>query len=290
MKSILCIFNGSQHELNAVDTSFVLSKTFNAQVRFLHISPNLSYYPGMYEGGVDISPQIIAQESNNNEEIKEKARQYIFSFSTKHHVPLDGNDPMSHHPFAQFISRKGEPENVLSLEGVASDIVVIARNNSETSPSNDDIIIAALFNTGRPVLLLPPAHRTISHEWEDKIISVAWDGSLESARAIFNAMPILERTEKIYIITAGDNENTNTIESQNSIIEYFHAHNLRPNHVMLTCKKHHAGEVLLNKAKELGSNLLVMGAYGHSRFREIITGGFTRYMLENSDIPILLSH
>lgn len=288
MKSILCVFNGSQEELNAVNTSFVLSKTFNAQLRFLHIAPDLPYTTAIYDEGIDIGPQIELAKKEG-ERTKRRARQYISSFSNKHHVPLDGHNVMWRHAFAQFISRKGDAHNILGLEGVASDIVVIGRNNN-AAINNDDIIIAALFSTGRPVLILPPSNLGRQIEWEDKIISVAWDGSLESARAIYNAMPMLERTEKIYILTAGNHANTNTIQSQNSIIEYLHAHNLHPNHVMLSCKHNQEGKIVLNKAKELGSNLLVMGAYGHSRFREIITGGFTRYMLDKSDIPILLSH
>ena len=56
------------------------------------------------------------------------------------------------------------------------------------------------------------------------------------------------------------------------------------------CQNHHTAETILTKAKELESDLLVMGAYGHSRFRELILGGFTLYMLENTDIPLLLVH
>ena len=203
---------------------------------------------------------------------------------------LDPKEPVGHHTSAHFLHSTGYSDTVIGKEGLACDIIVAEHDLNDNNVLYDKNIVASLFNTGRPVLLLPPATGPMPQEWMDDVISIAWDGSMEAARAIFNSMPLLERAENIYLLTAARNRKSGHIELQHSMMEYLHAHGLTPHHIIVDCDDTSPAAIILDKANALKSNLLVMGAYGHSRFREIIMGGFTKYMLENANIPLLLSH
>lgn len=289
IKSILCVFNGTKDELSAVNAALELAKIVGAHVRFLHISnDDISNYIGIYQDGFVISPELIDFIERENKARLEKAKHYIISLTTKHNITLDTNELIGHHASAQFINKTGYPEEIIGREGLASDIIVLGCNTKNHDAVYNDNMIAAIFNTGRPVLFLPSTHNSPS--WNDEVVSIAWDGSIESARAIYNVMPILKRAKRLYLLTACDNDMGENIISQSSMMEYLLIHGLKPNYIMLNCSNHSSAETILTKAKELQSNLLVMGAYGHSRFREIILGGFTKHMLEKSDIPLLLSH
>ena len=227
---------------------------------------------------------------HKNKQNLDVARERVVSIASKYHIPLDIKEPADHHASAQFIHRTGLPDIIIGKEGLACDIIVIAHNINDVKILYDKNIIAALFDTGRPVLLIPPMNGEAKYEWRDEVVSIAWDGGMESARAIFNAMPILERAEKIYLLTALGHGKEKNLDLHNPIMEYLHAHGLEANHILIDCNGHNSAETALNKARELKSDLMVMGAYGHSRFREIIMGGFTNHMLEKADIPLLLSH
>jgi nucleotide-binding universal stress UspA family protein len=158
----------------------------------------------------------------------------------------------------------------------------------EDSPAHN-LIAAALFNTGRPVLLVPPSEEPITRQMKDKIVALAWDGSLQAAHALHNALPLLQRTEKLHVLVAHETKMMD-LEAENELMHYLRAQGLKMDIISVDCAWHTTGEALLAKAKELKSDLLVMGAYGHSMYREMILGGVTEHMLDKADIPLLLSH
>lgn len=284
IKSILCIFGGSQSELNALSTASVLGHTYGARVRVLHISSDPHAYAGVYGEGVVVSAAIIESIENENMQRLNKARQYVASVTAKYHIPLDTAEVSAHHASAQFIHFVGAVDPVVAREGRLSDLIIIGRG---VTPAND-LMTPALFNTGRPVLLMPSAHGDLSGEWQDKTVALAWNGSLQAARALFNALPLLERAEKVYVLTV--EEHDHDLATEVALMEYLRAHGIQAQGVVVAAGERSHGEALLLRAKELKSDLLVMGAYGHSMFREMVLGGVTEHMLQKADIPLLLSH
>ena len=180
IKSILCIFGGSQDELSALNTAFVLGHTYGAQIRVLHVSSDPAAYAGIYGEGIIASAAIIEAIEKENAQRLSKAKQYVVSFAAKHHIPLDTPDSPARHASARFVHAVGMMDSTIGREGRLSDLIVIGREHTPTH----DLITPALFNTGRPVLLMPSAHDGLSKEWQDKTVALAWNGSLQSARAI----------------------------------------------------------------------------------------------------------
>jgi nucleotide-binding universal stress UspA family protein len=285
IKSILCVFGGLKDELNALNTAFTLGKACGAHLQFLHVSPDPASYVGLYGEGFAASAPIIEAIEKENEVLAQKAKQYVVSFAAKHHVPLDVPDSPLHHASAQFSHLIGSVEGEVAREGRLSDLVIISQG-----AASDSAVISALFDTGRPVLVMPVENRSLPSELVDKVIVLAWDGGLEAARAMFNAMPFIEKAEKVHLLVAREHSKAFDLEAESDAIQYLRTHGFQADAVVVEIGDRAIGKVLLTEAHKLKADILVMGAYGHSRFREMVLGGVTDYMLEKADIPLLLSH
>ena len=143
---------------------------------------------------------------------------------------------------------------------------------------------AALFDTGRPVLVVPPgaAPPGFVH------VAVAWDGSAQAARAVDAGMPFLRRARQVTLLTAPGGDPLAPVDR---LVPVLARHDVRATVEHFTPASHHAtGRALLGEVKRVGADLLVMGAYGHSRLREMIFGGATREVLAESTAPVLMAH
>ena len=147
---------------------------------------------------------------------------------------------------------------------------------------------AALFGSGRGCLFLPPGgatHKTF------RTILIAWDGSREAARAVAEAMPLLTDASKVYVGQIVD-PGQSPLEAERQF-GGINAH-LERYGVDATLSqvdyRYNTGEQILEMAHQKGADLVVMGAYGHSRFLEWALGGATRYLLRYSTLPLLMAH
>ncbi|MBR1125821.1 universal stress protein [Bradyrhizobium lablabi] len=156
------------------------------------------------------------------------------------------------------------------------------------SSSNQWVADEVIFGSGRPTLILPdgPAKRPFALG----TVVVAWDFSRAAARAVSDALPILELARQVRLVTV---VNEKAIDSSRSGEEL--AKNLARHGINIVLDKEDAkgrqiGETLQTYAASHGADLLVMGAYGHSRLRDFVLGGATRSLLAQPTLPILLSH
>lgn len=145
-----------------------------------------------------------------------------------------------------------------------------------------------IFNSARPVLLLP--ERDTSTNTSIDSIGVAWDYSRAAARAVADAMPILRLAKKVHVVIALNEKNFNITRKTHEIGAYLARHQVNVEVHEIDSAGQSIGEVLKDFANHHRLDLLVMGAYGHSRFREFVLGGATRSMIANPPVPLLLSH
>lgn len=155
-------------------------------------------------------------------------------------------------------------------------------------PESHDLGYAeeVIFDSGRPTLILPTATRTFRLD----AVCVAWDFSRTAARAVSDALPLLEAAKTVRVVTA---TNEKALDSKHSAEEL--AKNLARHGVEVVLDKIDAGgkpigEVLAAHVLSHGIDVLVMGAYGTPRWREFVLGGATRALLSEPPIPILFSH
>jgi nucleotide-binding universal stress UspA family protein len=145
------------------------------------------------------------------------------------------------------------------------------------------------LSAGRPVLFVPYAGRFPSL---GKRVLVAWDTGREAARAVSDALPLLQRAESVEV-TAFDPERGRRGHGQEPGADvglYLARHGIKVQAARQSGAGFEVGAQILSRAADQGADLIVMGAYGHSRMRELVLGGVTRTILESMTVPVLMSH
>jgi nucleotide-binding universal stress UspA family protein len=147
-----------------------------------------------------------------------------------------------------------------------------------------DTIETALFSSGRPVLISPPAALAALPE----TIFIAWKATPEAARAVGAAMPLLSTAKQIFIVTVAEDQGLSDEEGAR-LLTSLRWHGFNVSMRRLPPGPQGAASTLLAAAAEQ-SALVVMGAYGNSRMRQWVFGGFTRHVLRGAEVPVLMMH
>lgn len=178
----------------------------------------------------------------------------------------------------------------IGLIGRYSDLVVIGQSDRDQASGGtlSDFPEYVVMSSGRPVLVVPYAGK---FDAVGRRILVAWDGSTSATRAVMNAIPLLARATAVDVVVfnAEAQGDAHGELPGADIGLYLARHGVKVN-VMREKAKIDLGNALLSLAADLASDLIVMGGYGHSRFREILMGGVTRTVLESMTVPVLMSH
>jgi nucleotide-binding universal stress UspA family protein len=189
----------------------------------------------------------------------------------------------------EFHQEEGDPVRWLNLYGRYADIISVRR------PDEDDEIIgiggipgALALSCGRPLLVVPSAGvKSLS----PSSVMIAWNGSSESARAVADSLPFLQMASTVEVVSIGEAEEVEEGAPQTrDLCRHLGVHGIEAEPITLPAPKIGVPEALLSRAAAQGANLIVIGAYGHSRFRELVLGGVTRHLLAYSAVPLLLSH
>lgn len=186
------------------------------------------------------------------------------------------------------IAVEGENVPTLALRARTADLVVLPR------PGEDDLgvlgghdVEAALLCVGRPVLLVP--EKGTAAAFPRKVL-VAWNGSRESARALSDAVPLLARARAVVVLSSGPAGDEGPIHSAKAALRYLARHGITAESVHASASDDRVGDLILARARKVGADLVVMGAYGRPRFAELVLGGATRAVLANAGIAVLMSH
>ncbi len=186
-------------------------------------------------------------------------------------------------PSLRWLEVTGSATALALDHGRLADLIVLLRAERDDL-DRQQILEAMLFNTGRPLLL---ATQRLGEAPLERI-AIAWSGSLEAARAVAAALPLLRQAKAVQVLTAPQGEAAAT--SPERLCDYLRWHGLHPSAVQLPDAGANLGPALQAAARAHGADLLVMGGYGHSRVRELIFGGVTRHMLNQPDLAVLLAH
>ncbi|WP_372619169.1 universal stress protein [Falsiroseomonas sp.] len=178
----------------------------------------------------------------------------------------------------------------VALHGRYVDLVVVGQANPDGSnPGAAAAVEAALFTSGRPVLVVPSI-------WAGGSVGrralVGWNASREAARAVNDALPLLKGAENVTVLTinAQATPDGHGEEPGADIALHLARHDLQVTVRRIAGAEISAGDMLLNEAADLGADLIVMGGYGHSRLRELVLGGATRTLLGQMTVPVVMSH
>ena len=182
---------------------------------------------------------------------------------------------------------EGTTPEILALHGRYADLLVMGQDDPESDSAG--LLETVLFDSGRPVLAIPFAG---SFKTIGKRVLVGWNASREATRALHDTLPLIEKSENTTIFLANPKRGLGAHgeEPGADIARHLARYGLKVNVTKAIADDVPDSALLLNHASDMGADLLVMGAYGHSRLREFILGGVTRSLLREMTLPVLLSH
>lgn len=178
----------------------------------------------------------------------------------------------------------------VGLQARCSDLVVIGQSApaEPMAAAMQGFPESIVFNGGRPTLIVPHAGQFAGI---GKRILIAWDGSRAATRALTDAIPLLQRAALVHVAVFNQASASAAQDptSGTHIALYLARHGIKLE-LLPSQRSADVGNALLSLAADLATDLIVMGGYGHSRFREIILGGVTRTILSSMTVPVLMSH
>jgi nucleotide-binding universal stress UspA family protein len=184
-------------------------------------------------------------------------------------------------PRALWSERVGTPERIMGIVGPVSDLLIVSRPAKPHTVA-DMFMCAALFESSRPVLLLPPKNRRKI----GRRVCIGWNQSVGAANAVVAAMPVLVHAREVTIVTCGPEDRHGPKAGQ--LVNYLRHWGVDAAHVRTPGRRVEAE--LLAACKDLRADLLVSGAYSRSRWRERIFGGTTEFLIRKARMPVLMLH
>jgi len=146
-----------------------------------------------------------------------------------------------------------------------------------------------VLRSGRPVLFVPIAG---NHAGLGKRVLIAWNGRREASRAAFDALPLLTGAEQVKVLWINPDDGGGSAEDvpTAALCLALARHKIKCEAIAAAAPDAGAGQALLGQVRDTGSDLLVMGCYGHSRVQELILGGATRHVFKHMTVPVLMAH
>ena len=165
-----------------------------------------------------------------------------------------------------------------------ADIAVLAQHDDAVEHVGDVFLESALFYSGRPVIVVPKGQAS---SFSVNRVLIAWDGSAYAAHAVASAMSLLPNAGDVTVLTVAEAGKPQDLRG-NDLVKNLRLHGVNAGHSER--RDADATKTIIDEAKKFGASLVVMGAYGHSRIRELVLGGVTRSMLKSMPSPVLMAH
>lgn len=295
MRKLLVPFGPTEAERRALRLAFSVAKDFSAHVDVLHVRPNpQDAVPLLGEG---VSGAMVEELiSLTEQEAAARAAQARDAFDEQRRrddlavmerPSADGSAPhapSTRAPSTRWLDVVGREEDIAVEHGHVSDLIVVGQGADEDATAAAATLRASLFESGRPVLLAPAESAARC----GKRIAVAWNASAEASRCVGAALPFLVQAEAVLVFTAGSERTI--ARSAEGLVDWLAWHGIGSEIGILPEGRGTIGEALLDAAAAANVDLLVMGAYTHSRLRQLILGGVTSYVLEHARTPLLMAH
>lgn len=188
---------------------------------------------------------------------------------------------------AEWRAVEGDAVDVLQLHGRHADLVVLGQTDPD-APATVNLNFAGrvVLSLGRPVLTVPYVGK---FETLGERVLVAWDGSRTAARALGDALPLLQMAKAVSVLSL-DPDESHAAMAGVDIAGHLARHGVNVEAQHMRSGEIGAGAALLSRAADFGADMLVMGAYGHARWRELVLGGVTEHMLDHMTVPVFMSH
>jgi nucleotide-binding universal stress UspA family protein len=272
IKAILALADGGAGTEATLGTALLVAKGFSAHLDVLHVRADPeTMVPIVGEGMSGAMVEQVMDAMVKSIETRANAARAAYQ-----RVCEPAGDVVA------WRTVTGREPEVTAAAGRLADLIVLGRPDSAEEAPMAATIDAALFDTGRPILVAPPTAVTAV----GSRVLVAWNGTAQAARAVAVALPFLLKAQQVIIAVGGGEDGP---APATGLVAYLERHGVRAT-IEGFVVSHGIGKSLLEHVGRLGADLLVMGAYGHSRLHEMILGGATREVLAGAGVPVLMGH
>jgi nucleotide-binding universal stress UspA family protein len=285
IRKLLLPLTGTEAGEAALATALLVARVWDAHVTALHVrvdARDVAPLAGEGLSGAMIEEMMSATEKESSDRAH-AVRSMFERFVTEHQVTVAEARPGLLGATASFAAITGREEDLVAQQARLADLTVVPHPEAGEDISSSDALHAVLFDSGRPVLIAP-MHAPTSI---GKRICIAWNGTAESASAVLGALPWMQRAEAVRILTAEGYQRRGPAAPE--LAAYLAMHHIHADIATFTPVDKDVGKGLLAAAGHFGADLLAMGAYSHSRLRQLILGGVTRSVLENSTLPVMMN-
>jgi nucleotide-binding universal stress UspA family protein len=289
IKKILVPVVGNTSDRRALATAFLIADQCRGLVDGLCIMPYTEVHTPTES--TSIPSALLAQlrriATEDQARAAATARQIFDEVCRQHNrVETEGAGvPASNQASCRWRQETGSATDILPEEARLADLVVLAQDETARDLGAPGIE-AVLFGSGRALLIAPRSEPASV----GTTVAIAWDGSRAASRAVAAAMPLITHADRV-VILSGDRPTLGRASDPGRLAESLACYGLTAVSHNVAANGQHMSKVLMHSAVELGCDMLVMGAYGHSRFREMVLGGVTRGVLDAPvDLPILMAH
>ena len=285
IKTVLVSLTGDASDESALETAYLLARPFEAHLDCLHVSPDWSEMASEVavtdmEGAMAAGDLFGALEDEAAKAAGE-ARRHFTEFCNRWHLPEAQEPPGPRAVSVAWRPVQGRTAEIPVAQARFRDLAVFGRTPEGRG------LDSAILETGRPVVLAPKQ----APENLAPTVAIAWKDAPEAARAITAAMPLLMKADKVLVLCADEGLGPQaSIESAEGIAVYLRWHGLSAESHYVAPGTRRISEAIMQSAADNRADLLVMGAYGHSRIREIVLGGVTRDVLHDARLPVLFFH
>lgn len=284
LKDILLYMDASPACQSRLDLASVIAQRFKAHVTGLLVKPQpVQFGYVMADFGTVFENDVLANVQGEERAYVEKVAASVGG-RFREQLARDG-------VAFEWRSVVGSVAQQISLRARYADIAVIGQPDPRGRSLADQLSVAGeiLLTSGRPILVVPYTGRfpTIGER-----VLIAWNGSREAARAVNDALPFLVKAKAVTILSI-DPQSGSAGEGAapgEDLGLHLARHGIKVESASMVGNEISVGDMLLSRAADWTSDLIVMGAYGHSRFRELVLGGATRSLLKTMTVPVLMSH
>jgi len=285
VRTILVPVRGDGKGETVLDHALSLARRYAAHLDVIHCRPRPE---DLLPFGVSVpamlKKDILASAGTLADEEERKLKDLFEDYCARHKLTVIDAPPWPKDRVSvSWRERTGKQAAIVGLYGRLADLTVVAQPDSQRNLGLNTLE-AALLETGRPVLMCPAkaAGDIGAH------IALAWNGSSEISRAITAAMPMLESADTVTLLSVSEGP-AGPLGPEDGQA-YLASHGIACGVRAITARATGTGQALLGGAKDAGADVLLMGAYGQSRRRELVLGGVTQHIIDRADLPVLLMH
>lgn len=285
IRKVLLPLTGTAAGEAALATALTIAHEWRAHVTALHVrvdSRDVAPLAGEGLSGAMIEEMMSATEKESNDRAH-AVRAMFERFVARHDVQVSEGHARPDFATASFAAVTGREEDIVAQQARLADLTVVPHPDAGEDVSSSDALHAVLFDSGRPVLISPQK----PPESIGTRVCLAWNGTAESASSVVAAMPWMERAKAVAILSAEGYQRRGPAAPE--LASYLALHDVHADIITFRSVNGSVGAGLLAAAASYGCDLLSMGAYSHSRLRQLILGGVTRHVLESSTLPVMMN-